>query len=233
MSGFLDIYSIIFLVIAVVIFMRLGSVLGRRTGSEPSPLDRRAPTPPATPRNDNVVALPSRDRMIPPSSSGPDLAPLARHAEPGTPLHDTLVAVAKADPSFDPEHFLTGAKAAYEMIVTAFADGDRAVLKNLLASDVYDSFVSAVTERDGLGRRVELTFVGIQDAKVIAAEFDGRTARISVRFVSELISATRDKDGQVVEGDAAEVQTIRDTWTFARETASRDPNWKLVATESA
>lgn len=233
MSGFLDIYSIIFLVIAVVIFMRLGSVLGRRTGSEPSPLDRRVPTPPAAPRNDNVVALPSRERTSPAVVGGPDLAPLARHAEPGTPLHETLVAVAKADPSFDPEHFLTGAKAAYEMIVTAFADGDRSVLKNLLASDVYESFLAAVAERDSLGQRVELTFVGIQDAKIGAAEFDGRIARISIRFVSELISAMRDKEGQVVEGDASEVQTTRDTWTFARDVTSRDPNWKLVATESA
>ena len=131
MSGFLNVYSIIFLIIAVVIFMRLGSVLGRRTGNEPTPLDRRVPAPPTPARNDNVVALPPRDRSVP-TAAAPDLSPLARHAEPGTPLHGALVDLTKADPSFDPDHFISGAKAAYEMIVTAFADGDRATLKNLL-----------------------------------------------------------------------------------------------------
>src|SRR3954469_1034947 len=198
MSGFLDVYSIIFLIIAVVIFMRLGSVLGRRTGNEPSPLDRRVPTPPTPPRNDNVVALPSRDRISGPAGTA-DLSPLARHAEPGTPLHDTLIDLAKADASFDPDHFISGAKAAYEMIVTAFAEGDRSALKNLLATDVYDGFVAAIAEREARGHRVELTFVGIDDAKITAAEFDGRTVRLSVRFVTELISVTRDKSGQVVE----------------------------------
>ena len=231
MSGFFDVYSIIFLVIAVVIFMRLGSVLGRRTGNEPSPYDPRVKAPPAGARNDNVVTLPSRERGAA-APTAPDLEPLARHAEPGTPLHDGLVAVAKASPTFDLEHFLTGAKAAYEMIVTAFAEGDRTTLKNLLASEVYEGFVSAIAEREGNQQRAELTFIGIEEAKITAAEFDGRTARLSVRFVAELISCTRDKDGQVVEGDCTEPQTIRDVWTFARDVNSRDPNWKLVATEA-
>ncbi len=232
MSGFFDIYSIIFLVIAVVIFMRLGSVLGRRTGNEPSSYDPRIKAPPANARNDNVIALPHRERGAPAASESPDLEPLARHAAPDTPLHDGLVAVAKADPSFDPDHFLAGARAAYEMIVTAFAEGDRPTLKNLLAPDVYDGFVSAIAEREGRQQKSELTFVGIEEAKISAAEIEGRMARVSVRFVSELISCTRGKDGEVVEGDPAEVQTIRDVWTFAREANSRDPNWKLVATEA-
>jgi predicted lipid-binding transport protein (Tim44 family) len=231
MSGFFDVYSIIFLVIAVVIFMRLGSVLGRRTGNEPSPFDQRVKTPQAGARNDNVVALPPRDRTPAPSAA-PDLEPLARHAAPGTPLHDGLVAIAKADPSFDPEHFLSGAKVAYEMVVTAFAEGDRATLKNLLSPEVYDGFLSAIADRERRQNRSELTFVGMEEARITAAEFAGRTARVSVRFVAELISVTRDKGGSVVEGDATEVQTIRDAWTFARDVESRDPNWKLVATEA-
>ncbi len=230
MSGFFDVYSIIFLVIAVVIFMRLGSVLGRRTGNEPT-FDQRVKSPPAGARNDNVVSLPPRaGGPQPPSAS--ELEPLSRYATPGTPLHDTLVSLAKSAPGFDPEHFLTGAKAAYEMIVTAFAAGDRATLKNLLAPDVYDGFVSAISERERQGHKSELTFVGIEDAKFSGAEFDGRTARIWLRFVSELISSTRDKDGNVVVGDATEVHTIRYIWTFARDVSSRDPNWKLVATEA-
>ncbi len=232
MSGFFDVYSIIFLIIAVVIFMRLGSVLGRRTGNEPSPYETRVKTPQPGARNDNVVALPPRDRSSPVHTEAPDLETLSRHAAAGTPLHDGLVAVSKAWPDFDPEHFLTGAKAAYEMIVTAFAQGDRATLKDLLASDVYDGFVAAIAEREKNERKAELTFVGIEEAKMIAAELENRTARISIRFVAELITCVRDKDGKVVEGDATEVQTIRDAWTFARDVSSRDPNWKLVATEA-
>jgi predicted lipid-binding transport protein (Tim44 family) len=231
MSGFFDIYSIIFLIIAVVIFMRLGSVLGRRTGSEPSPFDPRVKTP-AGARNDNVVSLPARDRSPAAPAQTPDLEPLARYAGAGTPAYDGLVAIAKQS-DFDLEHFIVGAKAAYEMVVTAFAQGDRAALKTLLATDVYEGFDAAITERETKQQKAELTFVGIEDVKVTRAELDGPTARLSVRFVAELISCTRDKDGQVVEGDPTEVQTIRDVWTFAREISSRDPNWKLVATEAS
>jgi predicted lipid-binding transport protein (Tim44 family) len=231
MSGFFDIYSIIFLVIAVVIFMRLGSVLGRRTGNEPTPLDPRLKPPPASARNDNVVSLPPREAG--PIASGPrDLEPLERHAEPGSALHEGLVAIKRAAPDFDAEHFLTGAKAAYEMIVSAFAEGDRGTLRNLLAPDVYDGFVSAIADRERKEQKAELTFVGMEEAKITGAELDGRTARVAVRFVAELISATRDKNGEVVDGDATDVQTIRDAWSFARDVSSRDPNWKLVATEA-
>ena len=233
MSGFFDIYSIIFLIIAVVIFMRLGSVLGRRTGNEPSPYEQPRVKPPAGARNDNIVALPARDRASnAPAEGAPDVQPLSRYATAGTPLYDGLVAITKASPDFDAEHFLSGAKAAYEMIVTAFAQGDRATLKNLLASDVYDGFVGAIAEREKKEQKAELTFVGLEDVKITAAELDGKIARLSLRFVAELISCTRDKDGKVVDGDATEVQTIRDAWTFARDVSSRDPNWKLVATEA-
>ncbi len=232
MSGFFDVYSIIFLIIAVVIFMRLGSVLGRRTGNEPSPYETRVKTPPPGARNDNVVSLPSRDRPPSVPANAPDLETLSRHAAAGTPLHDGLVAISKASADFDPEHFITGAKAAYEMIVTAFAQGDRQTLKNLLATDVYEGFVAAIDEREKKGEHAELTFVGIEEAKMISAELEDKTARLSLRYVAELITCVRDKDGKVIDGDAAEVQTIRDAWTFARDVSSDDPNWKLVATEA-
>ncbi|MGH6922280.1 MAG: Tim44/TimA family putative adaptor protein [Propylenella sp.] len=231
MSGFFDVYSIIFLIIAVVIFMRLGSVLGRRTGNEPSPYDPRV-KPTAGARNDNVVALPARERGSAATAEPVDLEPLSKYASPGTPVHEGLVGVSKASPDFDAEHFLAGARVAYEMIVTAFAQGDRKQLQNLLASDVYDGFVAAIDERERKKETAELTFVGIEESKITAAELDGSDARISVRFVAELISCTRDKNGTVVDGDASEVQTIRDAWTFARDVSSRDPNWKLVATEA-
>ena len=233
MSGFFDVYSIIFLIIAVVIFMRLGSVLGRRTGSEPTAYDPGVNRTQAPSSNDNVVALPHRERPAARSGGRADLEQIERHAKPGTALHDGLVAISNADPAFDPDHFLSGAKVAYEMIVTAFADGDREALRNLLAPEVFDGFVAAIAERESRGERVESTFIGIDDARFNAAELEGRTARLSVRFVSQMISVTHDSAGRVVDGDPSAVQTIRDVWTFARDIRARDPNWKLVATEAA
>jgi predicted lipid-binding transport protein (Tim44 family) len=235
MSGFFDIYSIIFLVIAVVIFMRLGSVLGRRTGNEPSSYDASVNRGPGTAKsgNDNIVALPGRDRSARPDSALElDLEAIDRHAKPGSDLHDGLVAILKTSPDFDPGQFLDGAKMAYEMVVTAFADGDRTTLKNLLAADVFDGFVSAIAEREAREERVESTFVGVNEAKITHADLEERNARLTIRFDSELISATRDRDGAVVDGDPATVQTVRDVWTFSRDVKSRDPNWKLVATEA-
>jgi len=235
MSGFFDIYSIIFLVIAVVIFMRLGSVLGRRTGNEPSSYDASVNRGPGAAKsgNDNIVALPRRDHS---AQSDPgmelDLEAIDRLAKPGSDLHDGLVAILRASPGFDPGQFLDGAKIAYEMVVTAFADGDRNTLKNLLAADVYDGFVSAIAEREAREERVESTFVGVSDARITHADMEERSARLTIRFDSELISATRNKDDLVVDGDPATVQTVRDVWTFSRDTKSRDPNWKLVATEA-
>ena len=133
---------------------------------------------------------------------------------------------------FDAKHFVAGARAAYEMIVTAFAEGDRRSLKNLLSRDVYDGFDGAIGEREKRGETVESRFVSIDSAEITAAEVRARTAHVTVRFHSKLISATRDKDGNVIDGSAERVTDITDVWTFARDVSSRDPNWKLVATEA-
>jgi len=114
-----------------------------------------------------------------------------------------------------------------------FADGDDATLKQLLGSDVYDGFERAIRERASRGEKVESSLVGIDKADIIEAEVKNRTAYVTVKFVSELISVTRDAEGEVVEGDPRKVREVTDIWTFAREVGSRNPNWKLVATEAA
>ena len=219
--------------VAGFVLLRLYNVLGRRTGNEPTPFERHVEKAPPASGNDNVVPLPGRE--------GPTAAPggpamsaeaLAKHAEPGTDAHEGLVAISAAADDFDPDHFLAGAKMAYEMIVTAFADGDRPTLKNLLDKEVYDGFVAAISDRESRKEHVESTFVGIESAKIATAELEGRTARVGVKFVSELISTTKNEDGAVIEGDPSAVQTVRDVWTFARDLKARDPNWKLVATEA-
>ncbi len=220
----------------MVIFLRLRSVLGRRTGNERPPFDpfsRRESAPAA--KGSKVIDLPRR----PPAQVGvaEAAAPGADErikvlAPEGTTLSDGLKALAAADRSFDPATFIPGAKSAYEMIVTAFAEGDRKNLKQLLSKEVYDGFVAAIGERETRGETIEFKFVGIDKADITAAAVKAGTAQVTVRFLSKLVSATHDKSGAVIDGDPTHVGDVTDIWTFARETTSRDPNWKLVATES-
>jgi len=241
MSEAFDIYTLLFLVLAVVIFIRLRNVLGRRTGNERQPFDpysapdQKRPGAPKT--SEPVVALP-RGRSAPlGDASVPSVedieARLGSHAPKNSPLAQSLTALMRADPSFDPGPFLDGAKTAYEMIVMSFAEGDEAVLKQLLGADVFEGFESAIRERETRGEKVESNLVGIDRADIIEAEVKNRTAYVTVKFVSELISVTRDADGEVVEGDPKKVREVTDIWTFAREVTSKNPNWKLVATETA
>jgi predicted lipid-binding transport protein (Tim44 family) len=231
-----DIYTIIFLALAVFIFLRLRNVLGQRTGSERPPYDRAA-------RNvvqgaqDNVVPVPGTVIDQPAPAPAADVSPPTDRwkglAEPGTVLAHGLDAIAAQDSSFDPRHFLSGARSAYEMIVLAFANGDRRALKDLLSSEVYDSFEAVIRDREKNEQKTETRFVSVDKAELVSAEARDRTAQLTVRFVSQMISVTRDKAGTIVEGNPDKVSDITDVWTFARDITSRDPNWKLVGTGSA
>ena len=236
MRDVFDIYTIIFLALAVFIFLRLRSVLGQRTGRERPPYDPYSAREPVRPAAEKVVTLPGRTidataqkPVEPPPAPGERWKDVA---EAGTPLAAGLDAIAGADATFDAKHFIAGARAAYEMIVSAYAEGDRRTLKNLLAREVYDGFDSAIVEREKRGEKVESRFVSIDEAEITNAELRGRTAQLTVRFHSKLVTATRDKNGNVVDGSADKVTDVTDIWTFARDSSSRDPNWKLIATES-
>jgi predicted lipid-binding transport protein (Tim44 family) len=236
MRDVFDIYTIIFLALAVFIFLRLRSVLGQRTGRERPPYDpysARDAVRPAT-TNDKVVTLPPRTTE---AAGKPivEAAPAERWkgvAEPGTAVATGLDAIAAADPGFDAKPFLAGARQAYEMVVTAFAEGDQRALKSLLSREVYEGFEAAIREREGRGETVETRFVSIDKAEIVNAELRGRTAQVTVRFVSQLVSVTRDRSGAAIEGAPDKVTEVTDVWTFARDVSSRDPNWKLVATEA-
>jgi len=233
MSDVFDIYTVIFLVLAVFIFLRLRSVLGTRTGHERPPYDpysrRETPTPGTS---DNVVTLPPRtdsplDVPVPPAER------FKGTYEPGSGAEKGLGEIASVDPSFDAQVFLQGARAAYEMIVTAYATGDTKTLKGLLSKDVYESFAATIADRERRGETVETTFVSIDKATIRGAELNGSTAEIEVRFASQLVTVTRDRAGAVIDGDPEKVVEVIDIWAFARDVGSRDPNWKLIRTESA
>jgi predicted lipid-binding transport protein (Tim44 family) len=232
-----DIYTIIFLALAVFIFLRLRNVLGQRTGNERPPYDRAARNVVQGAQDNKVVPMPGTVIDQAPLAPSADATPAVDRwkgiAEPGTSLAHGLDGIAAQDSSFDPRHFLSGARSAYEMIVLAFANGDRRALKDLLSSEVYESFEAAIKEREKQEQKTETRFVSIDKAEIVGAETRDRAAQLTVRFVSQMISVTRDKAGTIVDGNPDKVADITDVWTFARDTTSRDPNWKLVGTGSA
>lgn len=238
MEDFFDLPTLIVIGLAIFILFRLRSVLGTRTGNERSPLERRneaAAKAAAKTGDESVVQM--RPRPVEPATDGDQerrarklSAEIDQFAHGETAVADGLKAIAEADPTFGPKIFVEGAKAAYEMIVTAFAQGDRQTLKNLLEKDVYDGFERAIKDREAMGHKVDFTFVGLPKVEISEAELDKRNASVTVRFDAEVVQATRDKDGTLIEGNADQVQVISDEWTFARNPKSRDPNWKLVAT---
>jgi predicted lipid-binding transport protein (Tim44 family) len=234
MSDGFDIYTIIILVLAVFIFLRLRSVLGTRTGNERRPSDPLVGRPTPTPASDKVVPLPQRNSE--PVAPDPDAEPAPdRWAGVATADGDVargLDQIAAAERGFDARGFVTGARSAYEMIVTAFATGDRKTLKPLLARDVFESFSAEIAARESRGETVESSFVSIDKSEITGAEVAGKNAQITMRFVSKLISVTRDKNGAVIDGDPAEIADLVDVWTFAREVNARDPNWRVIATSA-
>ena len=230
---FFDFGTIFFLVAAVVIFFQLRNVLGRRTGNERPPFDPytagRRRDKDAAAKPENVISLPGK--RAPGEAVENTYAAIDAFAKPGTDLNKGLRAIRDADPSFEPGSFVDGAKMAYEMIVMAYADGDRKTLKNLLSREVYDGFVAAIADREAKSEKIQSSFVGIDKADIVSADMKNGEAHVTLKVVSKLISATRNKADEVVDGDPETIVEVKDVWTFARDTRSRDPNWKLVATE--
>lgn len=251
MSGNMDPVTLIFLVVAVIVALKLRSVLGQRDDDDdPRPMDGYGPGKAKDPRadgegdrgGDNVVTLPTRrpqSDQIPQHHEEIEKTvnmgeQINKYAEKGSPLEKGLLEIVEVDKNFEPETFFNGAKTAYEMIVMAFAEGNRKMLKQLLAKEVYEGFVGAIDNREKKNLIVDSSFVGIEKAEFVSAELrSGRTARVTVKFVSSLITATHNRDGDVIEGDPKKVREVTDIWTFARDSHSKDPNWQLVATESA
>lgn len=237
--------NIILLAVAVVVFLKLRSVLGRRTGEERPPFDPFSTDDKASASadGDKVVQLPrarrpKTDEDEQSIDAYPQTEPYvvkdrwAGLAPQGSPLAETLTEISLADRHFDAKDFVTGAKAAYEMIVTAFANGERETLKPLLDTHVYKSFESVIADRQSRNETIDQTFIGITKTELHSAELTGTRARLTLRFVSELTACTKNADGVVIEGDPVTIRKVTDIWTFERDVTTNDPNWRLVATGS-
>ena len=231
-----DTSTLIFAALAIFFVWKLRSVLGQRTGSEETRSDPppRGPTSDprqvASPTASNVIKLPGAAVAEAASEAAPDR--WGSFAERGSTVAAGLTAIAGKEPSFEPGAFIAGARSAYEMIVVAFAAGDRKTLKSLLAPDVFESFEQAIAAREARSETMTTTLVSIDKATLIDAQLRGSMAQVSVRFLTKLINVTRDKAGTAVDDMQGKVTDSVDMWTFARDVASRDPNWRLIATES-
>ena len=225
--------DIIFLgLVAGFLILRLRSVLGRRNGSETPPRDPyglnrqqqdgESTTPAQAGAGGNVVDLSSRRPVTPVAPQAPVI--------PEGPAAEGLTRITMADPSFDPDSFLGGARRAFEMILTAFAAGDRATLRPLLSDAVYRNFEAAITDRESRGEQLTTEIDAMRGLSFVAASLTGDVASVTVRFETDQISVLRDRDGAVIDGSQTETVRLTDDWTFSRTLSSGDPNWALVTT---
>lgn len=213
-SGFQFIDILVFAMVAGFLLLRLHRVLGRRTGHERPPPE---PVADGDERGDTVVAMREhRDTDRVPADTGAA----------------GLTQIRIADPNFNDEAFLEGARAAFEMILSAFAMGDKRQLKPLLSDPVFEQFAAEIDRRDKNGYKLDTTLVSIILADIVDARVEKREAQITVKLITEQINVTHDANDKVVEGDPSRVEKITDLWTFARDTRSSDPNWRLIETRS-
>ena len=217
---FLDI--IFFALVAAFVIFRLSRTLGSRPDNTRVGPNRRD----AGDTGDNVVSLANRD--VPELESGAE----APDSDEAALTAAGIAEIRLQDPGFDTNQFLAGAKAAYEAVVTAFASGDRDTLGRLLTRDVLDNFSGAIDEREERGETLETTVVGVSSADVVDARMVGRTAEVTVKFVTELMNVIRDATGALPEGKSDSVRVVTDIWTFVRDVGGSDPNWALAETRS-
>lgn len=203
--------------IALFLILRLKNVLGTREGFE-KPQAKVSSS--ARKRGDFAVIEGGPDRDI------------TDHVAEESDSAKALMAMKAAEPSFNVGEFLSGARGAYEMILMAFEKGDMEQIRPFLAEDVFETFADVVKDREEQGLKIDANFVGVREITLTSATFDeeSREGEITVRFVGELTSVVKGKDGQVIEGNPNEIKRQKDVWTFARPMGTDDPNWQLVAT---
>jgi predicted lipid-binding transport protein (Tim44 family) len=220
-SGGFPIDLILFGMIAAFLVLRLKSILGKRTGYErpPQPLQpREAPVVPAPVQNAAPLQTASAAQRVVP--------------EPVSALGQALAEMKTIDRDFSPAAFLDGAEKAFQMIVRAFAAGDRATLRPLLGEDTWKAFDFAITEREKAHQTHVTDIRAIHGMTIESAELKGAIASITVRIVSDQVNMTRTEAGQVISGTDA-VTEITDLWTFERDLSQANPIWQLVAARSA
>ena len=233
-SGGFPVDLILFGLIAAFLILRLRSILGRRTGFEGRPRPMQpfgarlrpggARPKPAKPETRGPV-IEGRAEPVPPR-------PVRPLPDPASPLGEQLRRLKTVDSGFDAPRFLEAAENTFRTIVAAFASGDRVTLRSLLTDETYRAFETAIAAREAAGETQRTEIKDISTAAIVAVELQGSVADITLRFVSDQVNMTSNKDGQPVSGTDGITEMV-DLWTFERDLALRDQTWRLAAARSA
>lgn len=211
---------IILALIAGFILLRLRNVLGQKPGSDADFLKR---VQPMAETSEPIIRLADKTKPRPKDEQDPALISITDAA--------TLAAIQSIkarDPQFTVTRFLEGAKLAFEMVLDAFAKGDKAPLKMLLAEPLYQELAAELDARASEENRSETTLVAVTAKDIIAASLIGTMARVRVRFMSEQVSLVRNKKGEIIEGNPSESHQVEDEWVLERDVTSKNPNWRVV-----
>ena len=211
---------IILLLVVVVVFQKLWSVLGTKP-TETRPISKESA--------EKIFDILMKENLRHSQKNTVDGGEL--NAESNSELSETEK-VLRQIPKFNQKSFLNGAKRAFEIIITSFANGDTATLKTLVGKNLVKKFDEIIKQRKADGISAETDFVGFNSAEIINAKIDNKSnAQIAVRFVSEQANVLKDAKGNVIEGDENFIQSITDVWTFERSINATSPNWLLVSTK--
>lgn len=207
---------VVLAMIAGFLVLRLRSILGRRTGFEGASSRPAARPAPAPTIDAQAEPVPAASRRLP---------------EPDSAAGEALAAMARADRSFEPGRFLTGAEAAFRLIVAAFAAGDRARLRPLLTPETLTAFERAIADREAAGETQTGEIRRLVESAIDGAVLAGMRAAITVRFLSEQVNRVTDAEGRVRPGTDLP-QDHADLWRFERDLGTRDPAWRLASAVS-
>ena len=215
--------TLLYAIVAVVILIRLWSVFGQRNDGEsqrPNPFTPLAPKTDEPPSAGPALALDKPVTILSPFRAAPES------------LAGGLEQIKNLDPTFDEKKFLDGARSAFTMIIDDFAKGDLSRCERLLGPAVRPHFQAALDARRQANQTAESRIARFRDVETAAAKVDGKIAFLTVCFVTEQENIVRDAAGQILHGGIGKIEEITDLWTFARDTSSLDPNWRLVETRS-
>lgn len=212
---------IVLAAVAAFILLRYRSMLGEQRGRDVTDAKR-----PQAEEMERIIQLPLKD--VTPKPSADPLLLGDREIDPAT--RKVLEECQRLDADFTVSDFLEGAKAAFEMLITAYREGDRETLKMLLSKELFENFDKAITAEEKENKRTQGTVVAITKAELTEAKLKGSTATLSVQFVSDQIQVVRDKDNVIIEGDASHEVEIDDHWVFTRDLKSLNPNWTIIET---
>jgi predicted lipid-binding transport protein (Tim44 family) len=210
---------VILALVALLIGLRLYSVLGERSGHEQQPILKPAD------QDARVEPRPAQPSVVPQASA--DAADMAFLPTAGPGVR----AILAADSSFDVARFLEGAKAAYRLVLEAYWRGELDSVRGHIDQHIYDTFQAAIEQRKADGLKLDNRLVAIDQAVISEASLERQVAEITVRFEADIAAVTRNAEGSVVAGSLSDAVQTRELWTFRRDVASRDPNWLLVETD--